>query len=100
MNLSTDKFNVVYQELRSLESALLTESEKRRRGEPSLGRGEQLDVMLKQIRIMKEQVENKTLPPPGSRVRGMASIVVDSWPLNSKIGERVVSVEQAFLKLP
>ncbi|MCP2067993.1 hypothetical protein [Pseudomonas laurylsulfatiphila] len=100
MNLRTDNFNVVYQELRSLESALLAESEKRRRGEPALGRGEQLDAMLKQIRIMKEQMENKTLPPPGARIRGMASIVVDSWPLNSKIGQRVVSVEQVFLKLP
>lgn len=100
MSFGTDKFQSLSKELRDIESELLAESGKRRRGEPSLGRGNQIEVILRQIRIMQTQVDAKALPPVGSRVRGMATIVVDSWPLNSKLGGRLVAAENAFLKLP
>lgn len=100
MNMDIDKLLVLAQKLRALESDLHAESEKKRRGEPSLGRGGQVEVMLRQLRTMREQVEANDLPPSGSRVRGMAAIVVDSWPLNSRLGERLVAAEREFLKLP
>ena len=100
MSSGADKFQSLINELRCLESELLAEADKKKCGEPSLGRGDQLEVMLNQVKTMQMQIEAKTLPPAGSRVRGMAAIVVDSWPLNSMLGKRLVAAEFAFLKLP
>lgn len=88
------------QKLQIIETQLKVEEEKRKLGQVSIGRGGQIEFMLKQIATMRAQIEAHALPPVGQREQGMAMIVVDSWPMDSLLGAEIVNAEQTYLKLP
>lgn len=87
------------QNLQEIGKMLELEAEKARSGQPSIARGGQLEVIIKQVATMTEQLQSRQLPPVERRVRGMAKIVIDSWPMDSDLGLRIVTAEQAYLKL-
>lgn len=100
MNTTTNnRYERVAHELYLIEAQLKAEAEKKRLGQPALGVGEQISLMLKQIAVMRQQIESRSLPPVDQRVRGMAMMVVDSWPMDEPFGEQIVAVEHAYLKL-
>lgn len=99
MSVGKDKFEKLALDLQAAESDLRAEAEKRELGQAALGAGEQVEIMLKQVAIMRAQVESRAVPPVEGRIRGMARMVVDSWPMDSALGDRLISIEQAYLKL-
>lgn len=44
------------------------------------------------------QLENNHLPPKNERGSGMGRVIVDSWPLDSKLGNLLCSAEQTYRK--
>lgn len=99
MNSRKDRFEQLAHELQLVEAELQAEAEKKRLGQPALGAGKQIEIMLTQISVMRQQIESRSFPPADARVRGMARIVVDSWPMDSSLGDRIIAIEQAYLKL-
>lgn len=45
------------------------------------------------------QLESNRLPPKNTREFGMGRAIVDSWPLDSKLGSLLCSAEQAYRDL-
>lgn len=52
-----------------------------------------LEEMLKELNFTQ-------LPSKSFRNKGMGHVIVDSWPLNSVLGDKIISAENAYLDLP
>lgn len=48
---------------------------------------------------MKSDVESEILPPKIERKKSMSRVIVDSWPLESKLGEIIVKAETLYYSL-
>jgi hypothetical protein len=85
--------------LRAIRLQIEAEIQKQQRCQSSILRGGQGTLILNQVQVMEQQIESSALPPPEQRVRGIGSMVVDSWPTDSQLGAQILAVEQAYLKL-
>ena len=85
--------------LKEIQVQLEVELQKQKKGHLTVIRGNQGETILNQIRIMQQQIESSMIPSIEQRVRGMGKIVIDSWPMDSKLGSLILAAEQTYLTL-
>jgi hypothetical protein len=55
-----------------------------------------LEVASKHIRQMQDNVNNDTLPPKEMRFPVLARLIVDQWPLGSRLGTEIIELEKLY----
>ncbi|BCH53955.1 hypothetical protein ACQZ61_19980 [Agrobacterium vitis] len=60
---------------------------------------QQLVKMRDELREIYIQIQKKELPEKNSRYSGLARVIVDEWPLNSKTGEKILRAIAAYKNL-
>ena len=59
----------------------------------------ELATFRKHLGKILEQLKRDQIPPPTQREFGMGHAIADSWPLNSSLGDLLISAEQAYREL-
>lgn len=77
--------------------ALMAADEKLQRGDTDDFPG--LEIVRTRLKEMLESLEAEKLPDRANRNRGIGRIVIDSWPLDSELGELVTEAEQAYIDI-
>jgi hypothetical protein len=52
---------------------------------------------LERMRKIDEEFTNGSLPAKTDRKSGMGRMIVDCWPMDFELGDRLISVEQAYV---
>jgi hypothetical protein len=52
---------------------------------------------LERMRKIDEEFTNRSLPAKTDRKSGMGRMIVDCWPMDFELGDRLISVEQAYV---
>lgn len=58
----------------------------------------QLLICERQLKEMIFELEEGPLRPSSLRLRGMGTMIADSWPLDSELGDALLLAEQAYRK--
>ncbi|WP_326567849.1 hypothetical protein VSH64_39510 [Amycolatopsis rhabdoformis] len=61
--------------------------------------GGQLLYFRAHLEAIKDQIASGTVPPRGHRRSGMAHAIVDSWPIDSRLGATLLEAERRYLDL-
>ena len=85
--------------IRAARTAAEEELIRHREGKGTVGSLRQLEAVCEKLITMEQLVNEKAFPPIAERDQGMGRMVVDSWPMESSLGELVLKAEQECLKL-
>ena len=77
-------------------AALAVELTLHEKGRGNVGDPVQLRSYESHLKEILEQLKNDRVPPQNMRRLGMGKSIVDSWPLDSKLGNLLCSAEQAY----
>jgi hypothetical protein len=55
-----------------------------------------LEVASKHICQMQDNVKNDTLPPKEMRFPILARLILDQWPLRSRLGTEIIELEKLY----
>ena len=58
-----------------------------------------LEAFQRELQAMEAEISSNQLPPLSQRRRGMGRVIVDSWPLVSPLGAKILAAEQRYLAL-
>jgi hypothetical protein len=56
-----------------------------------------LEKCLERMRKIDEELMNGSLPAKADRKSGMGRMIVDCWPMDFELGDRLISAEQAYV---
>lgn len=62
----------------------------------SVSSPEQISQFIKVFKGSLNQLVTGNLPPKNERALGMATIVIDQWPYELKLGSMIIDAEQAY----
>ena len=77
-------------------AALAVELDLQKEGRGSVGDPDQLRSFQSHLKEILAQLESDHIPPRNMRRLGMGKAIVDCWPLDSKLGLLLCSVENAY----
>lgn len=60
---------------------------------------ETLESFRNELEKIFAEIQSGILPPRNQRKRGMGRVIVDSWPINSPLGCKIISAEHSYLAL-
>jgi hypothetical protein len=52
---------------------------------------------LERMRKIDEELTNGSLPAKADRKSGMGRMIVDCWPMDFELGDKLISAEQAYV---
>jgi hypothetical protein len=87
------------EEVRKLAAEVNQELVKARNGEPAAAPQQQLEAILAELATLADLANSGTLPPANERHLASAWLVVDSWPNNSALGERIMELQQNYVNV-
>lgn len=71
----------------------------RRQGKGTVGNLAQLETIRDVLFKILSQIDSGNIPPRSMRQSGMGRFIIDSWPIDSKLGELIIKAEQAYKNL-
>jgi hypothetical protein len=60
---------------------------------------DQLRFIMQKILDMKGRAERNELPPKRFRYPSLGKIIIDQWPLKTRLGDVLVDLEHEYMKL-
>jgi hypothetical protein len=75
------------------------EIERHRTGQGTVGTPQQLECCKAELASIQAAIRRGVLPPKVARTSGMGRMIVDSWPLDSNLGNILLEVEHEYQRL-
>lgn len=75
------------------------ELEKNEQGKEGISSTEILTKIIAILKWMTDTIKTDCLPPKDQRYMGLSRVVLDNWPINSKLGIIIFKIEELYKKL-